>query len=96
MADERLTETVRPDGTVERTHEVDQHDRVVVERRSGGGGLLALVALLALAVAAYFLFVNNRSETRRDNAIAGAAKDVGTAAKKAGAAVEDAAKDVSR
>ena len=89
MDQERVTERVDATGHVtERTVE-----RGPVGTSSGGGGFLwMIVALIAIGVAAYFLVGMNSSETRKDDAIAGAAKDVGDAAKDVGDAAESAAK----
>ena len=69
-------------------------ERIVeVERPSGGGAgwVIATVLMIAL-VAGILIFVNmSNSGTRKDNAIAQAASDVGKAATKAGNAVDTAA-----
>lgn len=60
----------------------------IVERRGSGAGVLIGVALIVLvAIAAYFVIVQNRNDTVRTDAVAGAAKQVGDTAKKAGDAI---------
>jgi len=91
MDEERITERVDATGNVERTVERDRSTT-----GSGGGGVMwVIVALIAVAVVAYFLVNMNQSETRKDDAVAGAAKDVGEAAKDVGDAAEEAAKDLT-
>lgn len=43
-----------------------------------------MIVIVAVAIAAYFLFAQNSSERRKDDAITQAAKDVGSAAKDVG------------
>lgn len=93
MDQERVTERVDATGTVtERT----------VERtpsNSGGGGagvMWIIVALIAIGIVAYFLVGMNDSETRKDDAIAGAASDVGDAAKDVGDAAQKAADELTK
>lgn len=97
MAVERVTE--RTDGvTAERTIERDPGTTTVVER-SGGGfgtGLIALVLIALVAIVAIFLFTReSSSEAAKNNAIAGAAADVGDAAQNVGEAVGNAADRVA-
>ncbi|MFT4056245.1 MAG: hypothetical protein QM681_17210 [Novosphingobium sp.] len=62
-------------------------------RTTGGGtGIVLAVILLVAIVGGIYLFSQNSSEAMRDNAIAEAAKDVGTAATKVGDAAQDAVK----
>jgi uncharacterized protein HemX len=97
MSEERVTETTDPQGNVvERTIERGTGPAPVTVNTapaSGGGstGLIMVVLLIALAVGGYFFFAGNASETRKDDAVAEAADNVGAAAEKAGAAVEKAA-----
>jgi hypothetical protein len=89
MVEERV-ETRDPDGAV--------HTRTTVydegTRRSGGGGwVVVLLVLLVLVVGGYFLLQAQDSRSSRDNAIAEAARDVGSAAKQVGNAAENALKD---
>lgn len=91
MAEERVTERTDAQGNVtERVVERDIGGTTIVERRGGGGGIFAVLLVLALAVGAYFLFVANESESKKDDAVAEAAGDVGAAAEKIGDAAEKA------
>ncbi|MBB3861075.1 hypothetical protein GGQ88_002347 [Novosphingobium hassiacum] len=86
MVEERV-ETRDPDGVV--------HTRTTVydegARRSGGSGwVVVLLVLLVLVVGGYFLLQAQDSRSSRDNAIAEAASDVGSAAKQVGNAAQDA------
>ncbi len=90
---ERVTETVDPAGNVtERTVERDTPTTTVIEKRGGGGLLIGLVFVAILALAAFVFLGMNSSETKKDNAIAGAAEEVGQAADQIGDAVDNAAK----
>ncbi len=86
MAEERIVEVTQPDGT---TH---THTTVIQDRpaSSGGGWLIGLVLVIALIVGGYFLLQMQDSRSTRDDAIAEAAGDVGTAAKQIGNAAKDA------
>ncbi|SEI85938.1 hypothetical protein SAMN05428950_101400 [Sphingomonas sp. OV641] len=81
MTDERVTETSTPNTTI-------------IERRSGGGSgvLIGLAVLLAVIVAAFFLFNQSKNEGLETQAITSAAQSVGETADKAGAAIDDATK----
>lgn len=81
MTDERVTETSTPNTTI-------------IERRSGGGSgvLIGLAVLLAVIVAAFFLFNQSKNESLETKAITSAAQSVGDTADKAGAAIDDATK----
>ena len=86
MTEERITEVETPSGNVHTTH-------TVVDRGGGGSGwLIAIVLILAVLVGGYFLMQGTNASANKDNAIAGAAKDVGDAANKVGNAAEDAVK----
>ena len=88
MTEERITEVETPSGNVHTT-------RTVVERGSGGSGwLIAIVLILAVLVGGYFLMQGTNASANKDNAIAGAAKDVGDAANKVGTAAQDAVKKI--
>lgn len=67
------------------------HTTIIRERGGSGGLILALVLVIALGVAAFLYARAQNSEIARDNAIAGAAQQVGESAQRAGAAVENAA-----
>ena len=87
MSEERITEVETPSGNVHTT-------RTVIESGSGGGSgwLIAIVLILAVLVGGYFLMQGTNASTNKDNAIAGAASDVGDAAQKVGNAAENAVK----
>jgi hypothetical protein len=91
MAEERITQVETPSGD---TH---THTTVVSDRpRSGGATWLIVILLVILAaVAVFYLSGMNNSEMAKDNAIADAAREVGTAAGQAGDAVQDAADAVT-
>lgn len=92
MVEERITEVETPTGNTHTTHTV-VHDGEA--RRGGAGWLIALLLIVAL-VAGFLIFSNmSGSEVAKDNAIAGAAEDVGNAAQQAGEAVENAADNVA-
>lgn len=87
MTEERITEVETPSGNVHTTH-------TVVDRGGGGGSgwLIAIVLILAVLVGGYFLMQGTNASANKDDAIAGAAKDVGDAANKVGDAAQDAVK----
>ena len=87
MTEERITEVETPSGNVHTTH-------TVVERSDGGGSgwLIAIVLILAVLVGGYFLMQGTNASTNKDNAIAGAASDIGDAAQKVGNAADNAVK----
>jgi hypothetical protein len=89
MADERITE--RTDGiTSERTVERGG-GTTVVERRGGGAGwVLALIALIAVGLLAWYLMSENRNESIRTEAVTDAAGTVADSAEKAADKVGDA------
>ena len=87
MVEERITEVETPHGDTHTTHTVVTDGE---PRRGGSGWLIALLLLVAL-VAGFFIFSNmSGSEVAKDNAIAGAAEDVGEAAQNVGDAAQDA------
>lgn len=87
MTEERITETETPSGNVHTSHTVVTDDGA---RRSGAGWLIALV-LVAIAIAAIYLFSRQSdSEIARDNAVAEAANQVGDAAQNVGDAAKEA------
>ena len=87
MTEERITEVETPSGNVHTTH-------TVVDRGGSGGSgwLIAIVLILAVLVGGYFLMQGTNASANKDDAIAGAAKDVGDAANKVGDAAQDAVK----
>lgn len=95
MSDERITtyETPAAERSTERTTII--HD--APSRGSGGAvwifGIILLIAVLAVV---YFLSTQSDSEVVRDNAVAGAAEQVGDAAQKVGTAAENAADNMAK
>ncbi|MGB3378544.1 MAG: hypothetical protein WBH10_12660 [Allopontixanthobacter sediminis] len=93
MTEERTTRVEEPDGSTHTT------TTVVTDHpgRSGGGkGLMFLIALVMLTAVAFLVFSQmGDAEIAKDNAVAGAANDVGNAAQQAGDAVQDVANDVT-
>jgi len=92
MVEERITEVESPSGN---TH---THTTVVSDApRSGGGAtwLIVIVLVVLAAVAVFYLSGMSGSEVAKDNAIAGAAEDVGDAANQVGDAAKDAADAVT-
>ena len=76
MAEERIVETPT-------TH------TTIIERRSGGSGMLiGIVLLIAVLIGGFYLFSRSGAQNSKDAAITSAAKSVGSAADKAGDAVE--------
>jgi uncharacterized protein (UPF0333 family) len=74
-------------------------ERIVVEspRSSGGAGwVIAVVLILALVLGVFFFSQSSGSEAVKDNAIANAASDVGSAAKQVGNAAESAADNTKK
>lgn len=63
----------------------------VVEKSSGGTMLIGVVLLIAVLIGAFYLFSQNSSETRKNDAITEAARDVGGAAKDVGDAAQKSA-----
>lgn len=89
MAEERITEVETPEGNT--------HTRTTIINdgaRSGGGSgwIIAIVLIIAVIAGIYFFSNMSDSQSAKDNAIAGAAKDVGNAAESVGDAAKDAAK----
>lgn len=73
-------------------------ERIVeVERPSGGGSgwMIAVVLILALVVGLLIFSNMSNSSVRKDNAIAEAASDVGSAATKAGNAAGNAVENTA-
>ena len=92
MTEERITEVETPTGNTHTTHTVVTDG----EPRSSGSGWLIPILLIVALVAGFLIFSRmSGSEVAKDNAIENAANDVGDAAKQAGAAVENAADNVT-
>jgi len=92
MTEERITETSTPDGN---TH---THTTVITDQPNSGGGfkwfgLLALIVVAAIAVLVFSRMSD--SEVAKDNAVAGAAAEVGEAANQVGQAAEEAVDKVT-
>jgi len=92
MVEERVTEVETPNGS-NHTHTTVITD----EGRSGGGAtwLIFLLFVLLAAVAIWFFSGVSGSEVAKDNAIADAAEEVGSAAGQVGDAAQDAANSVT-
>lgn len=93
MAEERITEVETPTGDTHTTHTIVTDG----EPRSGGGSgwLIAIVLIIAVVAGIWFFSGMSNSESAKDNAIANAADNVGTAAQKVGNAAQDAADNVT-
>ena len=92
MVEERITEVETPTGG---SH---THTTVVSDRPGSGGGAMWLIVVLLIAMAAVavvYQFGLNDSEVAKDNAVAEAAGEVGTAARQVGDAAQDAAQTVT-
>lgn len=87
MSEERITEIRDDDGV---THTSTTIIRDPAPERRGGMGFIWLLLLVAIiAVAALVIFNQmGTAEAAKDNAVAGAAADVGNAASQVGDAVE--------
>jgi uncharacterized protein HemX len=101
MTEERITTYETPDQTQPST----SHTTIIRDEgsRSGGSGwVIAAVLILALVAGFYFMTQMSGSEAAKNNAIAGAASEVGDAAQsvgdaagEAGQAVENAADKIA-
>lgn len=84
MTEERITETTTPSGDTHTTHTV-----ITDEKRAGGSGwLIVLIVLLAIGVAIWLFAQQSGSEVAKDNAVAGAASEIGEAAGQVGDAAQ--------
>ena len=94
MSEERITTTETPSGQTHTTHTTLIDDG----GRSGGGSgwLIGIVLLLAVVAGIWYFSTVSGSQTAKNNAIAGAASDVGDAAKQVGNAAENAADDLKK
>ena len=93
MAEERITEIETPSGNTHTSHTIVDRDG---GSRGGAGWLIAIVLVLALLIGGYFLMQSTGSDVAKDNAIAGAAQDIGNAAQQVGDAAQDAANNVAK
>ena len=67
------------------THNTAPGGTTIVEKKgSGGTVLIAIVLLLAVIIGGWYLMTQGTAETKKDNAVAGAAKSVSSAADKVG------------
>lgn len=88
VTEERITEVETPSGNTHTTHTVVHDD---TPRTGGGSGWLIALVLIVVAIVGFYLFSQQSdSEIARDNAIAGAANEVGEAAQNVGDAAKDA------
>jgi hypothetical protein len=96
MVDERITERTDATGTVtERTIETSNSAE---PRASVGGGssvFMIFLLVIAIAIALYIYSGMSKTEARKDDAVAGAASDIGDAAKDVGAAAKKAADNIA-
>ena len=94
MSEERITTTETPSGQTHTTHTTLIDDG----GRSGGGSgwLIGIVLLLAVVAGIWYFSTVSGSQTAKNNAIAGAASDVGDAAKQVGNAAENAADNLKK
>ncbi len=92
MAEDQFRETRTPDGS---THTTIIRETQAPRRGGGSTALVLLVLLVVVAIGAFVMLRGQDSEIARDNAIAGAAEQVGESAQRVGNAVEDAAQRVA-
>ena len=72
------------------------HVTIIKERGSSGGGMMvAVLAIVLIAIAAFYLLSNRTDPSSKDASITAAANKVGNAADKVGNAAEDAVKKVN-
>lgn len=91
MTEERITETTDAAGNTHTTHTVVSDG----ERRGGGANWALLLLVLVVAVVGiFFLTQMNSAEVAKDNAVAGAADQVGEAAGQVGEAAQNAGEAV--
>ncbi|HEY0957708.1 MAG TPA: hypothetical protein VGE05_00370 [Novosphingobium sp.] len=76
----------------------EEHTTIIetAPRRSGGTGIIVALVLVLALVIGFLLFSGVlNSEATKDNAVAGAAQQVGNAAEKVGNAAETAAENTA-
>lgn len=91
MTEERITETTDAAGNTHTTHTVVTDN----EGRSGGTSWGLIIILIVLAIGAFVVFSQmSDAEVAKDNAVAGAAEQVGEAANQVGDAAQNAGEAV--
>lgn len=96
MAEERITTVEPADGSPSTTtHTTIVRDGDPAPRSGGAGWLIAIVLIIAVIAGIYLFSQSNASNAVKNDAIAGAAEDVGNAAGQVGDAVEGAADSVT-
>lgn len=91
MTEERITETTDAAGNTHTTHTVVTDS----EARSGGTSWGLIIILIVLAIGAFVVFSQmSDAEIAKDNAVAGAAEQVGDAANQVGDAAQNAGEAV--
>ncbi|MGB3806738.1 MAG: hypothetical protein WA936_06035 [Erythrobacter sp.] len=94
MVQERVTQTEDARGNVHTTHVISND-----APPEGGGSakwVFLLVLIVALAVGGYLIAQSTGAEIARDNAIAGAAEEVGSAASEVGSAAGEVADEATQ
>ena len=91
MSDEHITTTTSPDGRVSHTTVSGGSSG-----SSGAGWLFGLIAVVLIGFGIYYFAMQSNSTSRKDNAVAAAAQDIGNAAKDVGNAAQDAASNVKK
>ena len=94
MSEERITTTETPLGDTHTTHTTVIDDGG--SRGGGSGWFIGLILLIAVIGGIWYFSQVSGSQTTKDNAIAGAAQDVGNAAQQVGNAAEDAADSLKK
>jgi amino acid transporter len=96
MDEQRITERTDASGTV--TERIIERTPAGTSIASGRGTSLILIVLVitALAIAFFYFTGMGSSESRKDDAIAAAAGDVGDAAKDVGEAAKKAADNLTK
>jgi hypothetical protein len=89
VSEEHITTVTSADGST-------KHTTVTSGGRNVGSWLLGLAALILLGFGIYYFAMQSGSQARKDNAVAGAAQDVGAAARDVGAAAKDAADSLNK
>lgn len=93
MVEERITETRTPAGDTHTHTEIIREDPA--RSRGGMGWVILIVLIIAIAIGAFIMMRGSDAEIAKDNAIAGAAENVGDAAQSVGEAADAAADRIS-